>query len=213
MKFYKAIFHNPNSQLKMDKRIICALGLLFSLNVFSQQPKFKSAFNERNLSGWTVPTDNNWWSVENGTLIGKSDPEKKGSILWTKKEFKDFEFETEFLFGEGTVDSGIFIRNIAQQIQLGISGSLKRNMTASPYIEGLGYPTEAHNIKDILRPNEWNTIKVIAIANYYEVWLNNIHVMSYTSESAIVQGPIGLQVHANNEMIISFRNIKVASLN
>ncbi|MCM4166804.1 hypothetical protein KCTC52924_01657 [Arenibacter antarcticus] len=197
----------------MKEIIAWAIALLFTLTVYSQQPKLKSAFNGKNLSGWTEPTDNKWWSAENGILIGKSDPDKKGSILWTKKEFKDFEFETEFRYVEGTVDSGIFIRNDKQQIQLGISGSLKRDMTASPYIAGLGYPVEAQNIQEILKPNNWNTMKVIAIAGYYEVWLNNIHVMSYTSDSFIEQGPIGLQVHPNNNMIINFRNIKVASVN
>ncbi|MDX1362680.1 MAG: DUF1080 domain-containing protein [Arenibacter latericius] len=196
----------------MRGKIILTLILLSTFSVFSQQPKFKNLFNGRNLNGWNVPTDNLWWSVQNGVLIGKSDPQLKGSILWTDKEFRDFKFETDFRFGEGTIDSGIFIRNDKQQIQLGISGSLKRDMTASPYISGLGYPVEAHNIKDILKPRDWNTIKVIAIAGYYEVWLNNIHVMSYTSESFIEQGPIGLQVHPNNEMTISFRNIKVANL-
>ncbi|GGW46556.1 3-keto-disaccharide hydrolase [Arenibacter certesii] len=196
----------------MKDKFVLALVLIFSLTVFSQQPKLKDIFNGRNLNGWIVPTNNIWWSAENGMLIGKSDPEKKGSILWTKNEFKDFEFETEFRFGEGTVDSGIFIRNDKQQIQLGISGALKRDMTASPYIAGLGYPVEAHNINRILKPKDWNTIKVIAIAGYYEVWLNHIHVMSYTSESFIEQGPIGLQVHPNNEMTISFRNTKVANL-
>jgi len=196
----------------MRGKIILTLILLSTFSIFSQQPKFKNLFNGRNLNGWNVPTDNLWWSVQNGVLIGKSDPQLKGSILWTDKEFRDFKFETDFRFGEGTIDSGIFIRNDKQQIQLGISGSLKRDMTASPYISGLGYPVEAHNIKDILKPRDWNTIKVIAIAGYYEVWLNNIHVMSYTSESFIEQGPIGLQVHPNNEMTISFRNIKVANL-
>ncbi|WP_026809098.1 3-keto-disaccharide hydrolase [Arenibacter latericius] len=196
----------------MRGKIILTLILLSTFSIFSQQPKFKNLFNGRNLNGWNVPTDNLWWSVQNGVLIGKSDPQLKGSILWTDKEFRDFKFETDFRFGEGTIDSGIFIRNDKQQIQLGISGSLKRDMTASPYISGLGYPVEAHNIKEILKPRDWNTIKVIAIAGYYEVWLNNIHVMSYTSESFIEQGPIGLQVHPNNKMTISFRNIKVANL-
>ena len=44
------------------------------------------------------------------------------------------------------VDSGIFIRGENPQnpqIQIGISGSLNRDMTASPYVPKQGYPIEA----------------------------------------------------------------------
>ncbi|MCM4150641.1 DUF1080 domain-containing protein [Arenibacter sp. N53] len=185
---------------------------LFSLTMFAQEPVLKSAFNGKNLKGWIVPENNSWWTVDNGILRAKSGPEKKGSILWTDKEYTDFVFETDFRYDEGTVDTGIFIRNDSQQIQMGISGSLKRDMTGSPYIAGKGYPVEALNVKEILKPNDWNTIKVIAIAGYYEVWLNSKHVMSYTSDNYIKTGPIGLQLHPNTEMTTSFRNIKIGKM-
>lgn len=197
---------------EIKQRILWAMALLISLSVLAQEPKLKSAFNGKNLKGWTIPENNIWWSVENATLIAKSDPQKKGSILWTEKEYTDFIIEIDFRFESGTVDSGIFIRNDKQQIQIGISGSLKRDMTASPYIAGKGYPIEAQHIKEILKPEDWNTMKVLANAGYYEVWLNNIHVMSYTSDNYIEKGPIGLQLHPNNEMTIRFRNIKIAGL-
>jgi len=202
-----------NITLKIKHKIIWIMALLLSLGTMAQEPKLKSAFNGKNLKGWTVPENNIWWTVENGTLIAKSDPQKVGSILWTEKEYTDFIIQVDFRFDAGTVDSGIFIRNDKQQIQIGISGSLKRDMTASPYIAGKGYPIEAQNIKDILKAKDWNTMKVLATAGYYEVWLNNIHVMSYTSDSYIEKGPIGLQLHPNNEMTISFRNINIANIN
>ena len=50
---------------------------------------------------------------------------EKGSVLWTEKNYKDFEIDLEFRFVDGTIDSGIHLRN-SDQIQIGISGSLKR---------------------------------------------------------------------------------------
>ncbi|MCM4163872.1 MULTISPECIES: DUF1080 domain-containing protein [unclassified Arenibacter] len=185
---------------------------LITLSLSAQDPVLKSAFNGKNLKGWVVPENNIWWSVENGILRAKSGPDKKGSILWTDKEYTDFVIETDFRYDEGTVDTGIFLRSDTEQIQMGISGSLKRDMTGSPYIVGKKYPVEAQNVKEILKPNEWNTIKVIAIAGYYEVWLNNKHVMSYTSDTYVKTGPIGLQLHPNTEMTASFRNIKIGKM-
>lgn len=198
----------------MKAKIICTFLIVnfITLNMFAQDPVLKSAFNGKNLKGWVVPENNIWWSVENGILQAKSGPDKKGSILWTDKEYTDFVIETDFRYDEGTVDTGIFLRNDKEQIQMGISGSLKRDMTGSPYIVGKKYPVEAQNVKEILKPNDWNTIKVIAIAGYYEVWLNNKHVMSYTSDSYIKSGPIGLQLHPNTEMTASFRNIKIGKM-
>ncbi len=198
----------------MKAKIICTFLIVnfITLNMFAQDPVLKSAFNGKNLKGWVVPENNIWWSVENGILRAKSGPDKKGSILWTDKEYTDFVIETDFRYDEGTVDTGIFLRNDKEQIQMGISGSLKRDMTGSPYIVGKKYPVEAQNVKEILKPNDWNTIKVIAIAGYYEVWLNNKHVMSYTSDSYIKTGPIGLQLHPNTEMTASFRNIKIGKM-
>ena len=198
----------------MKTKIICTFLIVnfITLNMFAQDPALKSAFNGKNLKGWVAPENNIWWSVENGILRAKSGPDKKGSILWTDKEYTDFVIETDFRYDEGTVDTGIFLRNDKEQIQMGISGSLKRDMTGSPYIVGKKYPVEAQNVKEILKPNDWNTIKVIAIAGYYEVWLNNKHVMSYTSDSYVKTGPIGLQLHPNTEMTASFRNIKIGKM-
>jgi hypothetical protein len=146
-----------------------------------------------------------------GILFVKSGPDKKGSILWTEKKYKDFIIETDFLMGDGVVDSGIFLRSENDQIQIGISGSLKRDLTASPYIPKKGYPVEA-KVKDILKLKDWNTMKVKVVGKSYTVWLNGIEVMNYTSEKIVDEGPVGLQLHPGNEMSISYRNIRLAEL-
>ena len=113
--------------------------------------------------------------------------------------------------GDGVVDSGIFLRSENDQIQIGISGSLKRDLTASPYIPGMGYPVEA-NVRDILRPKDWNTMRIRVTGNTYSVWLNEVAVMTYTSTKMAAEGPVGLQLHPGNEMTVSYRNIRLAVL-
>ncbi|MEP3207953.1 MAG: DUF1080 domain-containing protein [Maribacter sp.] len=189
----------------------------FGLSCFGQtsEPQMETIFEGDNLDYWEVPENNIWWTTDAGTLWAKSDSEKKGSILWTKKKYKDFVVQLDFKFGEGTVDSGIFMRGDDEknaQIQIGESGSLKRDMTASPYVPKLGYPVEAEGIKDLLKINDWNTIKAMAIGTTYKVWLNGTEVMNYTLEDANLEGPIGIQLHPNREMSIQFRDISVAEL-
>ncbi len=178
-----------------------------------KDPKLKKIFNGKDLSGWLVePEENIWWTANKGILSAKSDPDKTGSILWTEESYRDFIIQTDFKFGAGTIDSGIFLRTDSQQIQIGESGSLKRDMTCSPYIPGKGYPVEASNIKKLLKMNDWNTIKVKAEGSLYTIWLNGEQVLEYDSDTAIEEGPVGLQLHPNREMSIEFKNILFAEL-
>ena len=111
----------------MKRNPLCAAA--FVLIVFcssaihaEEAPDLKPIFNGKDLSGWKAPDDNIWWKAEDGILKVRSGPKKKGSILQTEAEFSDFVVDLEFKFGEGTVDSGVFIRNNREQIQIGISG-------------------------------------------------------------------------------------------
>lgn len=201
----------------MQMRLLLLLAcLLFSGQLLqAQNVKMKKAFNGKNLKGWVEPENNMWWTAEGGILSAKSDPEQKGSILWTQKSFQDFVIELDFKMGDGTVDSGIFMRGDkkdAPQIQIGISGSLKRDMTGSPYVPGQGYPVEAEGVKELLKPDDWNTMRAQAVGNVYTVWLNGKKVMTYEMENPVLEGPIGLQLHPGRDMSIDFRNIKVGKL-
>lgn len=186
--------------------------LCFSTSSFAQKAKFTKAFNGKNLEGWVKPNNNIWWTVSDGILEAKSDSTQHGSILWTEYKHKNFIIKLDFKLGEGTVDSGVFIRNSKEQIQIGESGSLKRDMTASPYIAKKGYPVEAENVKELLKQKDWNSMKIKAEGNVYTAWLNGEKVMTYESETAIEEGPIGLQLHPDRDMGISFRNIKLKVL-
>ncbi|NND34246.1 MAG: DUF1080 domain-containing protein [Saprospiraceae bacterium] len=189
------------------------LMVVYFTTVNSQtNPTYYSIFNGDDFSGWIVPENNIWWKAENGILSVTSGPELKGNILWTEKQYQDFIIKCDFKMGKGIVDSGIFLRSDNEQIQIGISGSLKRDMTCSPYIPGKGYPVEATGVQELLKPTDWNILKVQAKGNEYKAWLNGKEVMTYTSDTAIESGPIGLQLHGGKEMSIEYRNLEVAEL-
>ncbi|UBM59251.1 DUF1080 domain-containing protein [Marinilongibacter aquaticus] len=177
-----------------------------------QAQKTKKIFNGKNLDGWhsSEPNKGNW-TVEKGILHVKSSEDKKGSILWTEKEYTDFIVEADYKDISGTVDTGIFLRSEKDQIQIGISGSLKRDMTGSPYIPGKSYPVEA-KVEGVLKPMDWNHIKVKLQGDTYTVWLNGKEVMTYSSEDLPEKGPVGLQLHPNRVMAVDYKNIKLAEI-
>jgi Domain of Unknown Function (DUF1080) len=199
----------------MMKKTITFLSFAFFLTTFlhAQEPKLKMIFTGKNLKGWKVlPLQDSCWTASKGILYVKSNAIKKGSNLWTEKSYENFIFQTEFMMGDGTVDSGIFLRSENDQVQIGISGSLKRDMTGSPYIPNLKYPVEAKGVKEILKLKDWNTLKIKVVDKTYTVWLNGVDVMTYTSENIIPSGPIGIQLHPGNEMSISYRNMVLGVL-
>lgn len=164
------------------------------------------------LDGWKPSRHPASWRLDGGILSLQNDPGRQGSFLWTTADYHDFIVEFEFRFDGGTVDSGVFLRNETDQIQLGVSGSLKRDMTGSPYIAGKGYPIEASGIAELLRPADWNSMKIVVVGNGYDVWLNGEHVLRYESATPVKPGPIGLQVHPGNEMRMRYRNVRLAEL-
>ena len=186
--------------------------ILLILQSAADDGELKSIFNGKDLTGWDVPDNNIWFTVKDGVLKLENGPQKKGQTLWTSDEYENFEMEFDFKMGKGTVDSGVYVRNSREQIQIGISGSLKRDMTGSPYISGKGYPVEAKGVKELLKLDDWNTMKICAEGKKYTVWLGGEKIMTYESDSAIKKGKIGIQLHGNRVMSIEYRNLKARSL-
>ena len=181
-----------------------AFSILLILQSTADDGELKSIFNGKDLTGWDVPDNNIWFTVKDGVLKLENGPQKKGQTLWTSDEYENFEMEFDFKMGKGTVDSGVYVRNSREQIQIGISGSLKRDMTGSPYISGKGYPVEAKGVKELLKLDDWNNMKICAEGKKYTVWLGGEKIMTYESDSAIKKGKIGIQLHGNRVMSIEF---------
>jgi len=198
--------------MKSLPTLVLVLSFLCTLNPpLAAEEKLEPIFNGKDLSGWKAPEKNVSWLVQDGILQVRSAPDKKGYVLWTEKDYGDFVIELEFKFGPGTVDSGVHLRS-EDQIQIGISGSLKRDMTGSPYIPGKGYPIEAEGVKELLKLKDWNHMRIEARGMEYACWLNGKKVMTYTSDTGKAKGPIGIQLHGDRDMAIDYRNLKLGEL-
>ena len=171
------------------------------------------AFNGRDLAGWKIPSPNPWWTAKDGILTGVADPAMKGSVLETEKPFRDAIVDLECRW-TGDCDSGVFLRSgQVWQCQIGVSRSLKRDMTCSIYHAQKGYVAEAKDAGKYLKPGEWNRIRISARGDRFRHWLNGHLVLDYTSADYPDPGPIGLQVHGGvRDMKIEFRDIRVKTI-
>ena len=173
-------------------------------------------FDGKSLEGWEcdpVECATDWKAVE-GELLGEN-PDEQASIIWTTSSFRDFEVECEYMTLTDDYDTGIFIRGLTHQVQIGISRSLQKDMTAciyAPKDEQGKYPGQTDKVVDIHKIGEWNHLKVIVTGKRIQTILNGEPMVDYTGIVLVDEGPIGLQLHGGVHMAVKFRNIKVREL-
>lgn len=202
------------SLARLNAVITIALALISLTPCRAEAPavdhQLEPIFNGQDLAGWT-PSAGGFWRVEHGVLVGENDALLQGSMLRTVRSYGDVTVETDVRF-TGEIDSGIMLREPEIQVQIGVSRSLKRDMTCSFY--NGRYPEEARagRAGELLRTGDWNRIRVEAKADTFTVWLNGEQVSRYTSQKHSKAAPIGLQIHQGLPMKVEFRNLRALAL-
>ena len=198
------------------KTTLLLLSLLTAFGAFAAEPAFEPLFNGKDLTHFKAEGSTEFWRVENGVLIGENNAAKKGNYLLTEKEYLDFIIEFDVRW-KGTpprgVDTGIEMRKPKIQLQLGISGSLKVDMTGSFYTGKYPEAGQAKDAKTLMKPEgEWNTIRIQAKGDTFTCWINGQKASEYKDPKFSGAAPLGFQIHPNVEMKCEYRNIRIAPL-
>ena len=182
--------------------------------------KLDSAFNGKDLAGWKTSGDDAFWTAAEGVLTGENKEAfkdyKKGNMLYTDKSYQDVVIECECRFS-GEIDSGIMVRRDSAgkkdiQMQIGVSRSLKKDMTGAFYIGKYPEAGWAPKVATLWKNNEWNKIRFQAKGDTYSVWINGEQVSNYVDAGYPKAAPIGLQVHGGVKMKVEYRNISVGEI-
>ena len=195
---------------------IIAFSLFAAATCLAADPKLEPLFNGKDLTNFKAEGSKDFWHVENGVLIGENDTEQKGNYLWTEKEYTDFVIQFDVRWKGTTprgVDTGLEMRKPKIQLQLGVSGSLKVDMTGSFYTGKYPEEGQAKEAKTLLKPEgEWNTIRIQAKGNTFTCWINGQKASEYTDPKFTGAAPLGFQIHPKVEMKCEYRNIEIAPL-
>jgi len=194
--------------------VVLALALAGCLFAQSGSDGLQPIFNGKDLTGWKVPDPNPFWKVVDGVLVGENDEQLKGHVLHTEKSYTNFVLELEVRWS-GEIDSGVMLRDPELQVQLGVSRSLKRDMTGSFYVSKTsfqpkaGYPDagQAKNVEKLFKQGDWNKFRIEAKGDTFTVWLNGEQVGQFSDTNYSGGAPIGLQVHPGLKMKVEFRNV------
>ena len=194
-------------------RLPLLFAVLLTVAAASEDPKFDPLFNGRDLTGWRATDREKFWRVEDGVLIGESIEGMKESYLWTDREYGDFVLEFDVRW-TGEIDSGVEMRKPNMQLQLGVSRSLKRDMTGSFYVDAkVKYP-EAGQAKTVAQlmhsEGQWNTFRLEAKGAEFTVWINGQPASHYVDEKFAAPASLGLQIHGGLKMKVEYRNLRLA---
>ena len=173
-------------------------------------------FNGKTLEGWKCdpPEMAADWSVVNGEIRGEN-PGEEASIIWTTRSFRDFEVELEYISLTDDYDSGLFLRGMSHQVQIGISRSLEKDMTGciyAPTDEQGSYPGQTSKVAEFHKLGEWNHLKVVIQGKRIQTTLNGEPFVDYEAVNLVEEGPFGLQLHGGVHMSVRFRNISLREL-
>jgi hypothetical protein len=221
---------------------IQSLATVFCLSVLSAMSAdsggWKPLFDGRTLDGWTQKGGAAKYRVENGELVGTSQPNTPNSFLCTTRDFTNFILELEFKVAPG-LNSGVQIRShaydkptevewkgrtykvkpgVVHGYQIEIDPSA-RAWTGGLYEEGrrgwLNNLTNNPAAQNAFRQNEWNKFHIEAISDSIKTFINGVPAADYR-DSMNPSGFIGLQVHGvgkrTNDLEIRFRNVRIKEL-
>jgi hypothetical protein len=109
------------------------------------------------------------------------------------------------------IESGNMLRAPELQIQMGISRSLKRDLTGSFYTGSPEkYPAagQTKNLEKLFKPGDCNPYQLEARHETFTVWINDVLAVKYTNAKYSGAAPIGLQIHPGLAMEVEFPNLR-----
>lgn len=177
---------------------------------------WKMLFNGKTLDGWQIHGTEKW-EVKAGMIVASSGPDKGYGYLATEKKYNNFILQLEFKL-EADGNSGVFFRSNLNgtdikgwQVEVAPPGENTGGIYESG---GRGWLYEIPDDREnILKPGNWNTMKIELRGDHIKTWLNG-QLMTDLTDAAIGKGSgiIALQVHSGGDVAVKWRKIRILEL-
>lgn len=163
-------------------------------------------FNGRNLDGWRG--HEKYWSVKNGAIVAKNlHPIKISTYLLTDRVFSDFRLLATVKLVRSEMHSGIALWGRVAP-EKGDPFTYAGHLVMFPSGWGLydlygrnGLPPSGEPARKVSRQHDWNELEILAQGNRLRLVVNGTLVLDWRDPKpeTIREGPLGLQLHSNNE--------------
>jgi hypothetical protein len=163
-------------------------------------------FNGKNLDGWEGHEKR--WSVKDGAIVGKNnDRVPVSTYLLTKRKFSDFRLLATVKLVRSEMHSGIALWGRVAP-EKGDPFTYAGHLVMFPSGWGMydlygrsGLPVDGAPAKKVGKQHDWNQLEILAQGNRVRLAVNGVQVVDWRDPEPerIKEGPIGLQLHSNNE--------------
>ena len=195
----------------------------------AQTGAWRAVFDGKTLAGWYQCNGSASYTVEDGTIAGRSVVNSPNSFLCTRERFGDFVLEYDVWLGS-QMNSGVQIRSIADSAvkggrvhgyQVEIDPS-ERRWTGGIYDEsrrGWLHTLDAQPAAQrAFHLGAWNHFRVEALGSSIRTWVNGVAVANIV-DGLTPSGVIALQVHDIGRdstlagQVVRFRNLRIRTDN
>ena len=161
----------------------------------------KKLFDGKTLNGWQGNPD--WWSVQDGAIVGKFNDKVPTSFLFTKDNYSDFRLTLSSRMVESENHAGVcFWSEIAErgENKWYVRGPLVvfPNPGMWDYNDAKGLRVYKPATQKVTAQHEWVKVEILAQGNRVRSAFNGVEVMEWREAdlSRVKAGPIGVQLHA-----------------
>lgn len=189
-------------------------------------------FDGQSLAGWIQKNGTAAYTVEDGTIVGRTVEGSPNSFLSTLKDYGNFELLVDVKCDNG-LNSGIQIRSQTTdgsnhgrvngpQVEIessGESGAEAGYIYGEATGRGWLVPDDRRTPHKHYRDGEWNTYRIVADGPRIQTWINDQPIADLTDEAIFETHPrgfISLQVHGikkgTGPYQVAWRNIQLRTL-
>jgi hypothetical protein len=207
-------------QMMRSRLLIALVGLLLvGWTTGQAADESDSFFNGKNLDGWEGLTE--YWSVQDGAIVGKAEDLKFNTFLCTKKKYRDFELHCKIRLRGGKGNSGVQIRSkIADQKEFAVAGpqaDVGKGYWGSLYGErfgGMMKQADAAEVNKVLKEDEFNDYSIRVMGKHVTIKVGGVTTVDQDFPKMPDEGIIALQLHGNmGPMEVTFKDIEFKELN
>lgn len=197
----------------MKKSVLLSFIILLLLNTNQTiaKPKWNSLFNGKDLTGWFVRGDAEWY-VQDGILTGEGGM----GHIYTDVSASDFEFKGMFRITGEKTNSGFYFRanppaDNPDGFPRGYEAQICNNQEAhTGWMWKPGKPTgKASEL--LTRDGEWFSYRIKVVGSEIKFWVNGKLVMTY-EDNDYKSGHFAIQGHNPGMKIeakdLVYRNLK-----